>query len=122
MKLESVNVDDVKDAYRGKWLLVKDEDEYFAKLQASNGEIILVTEHYTSASSVTSAIENIKKNAADGNFIIDRDKNNRYFYRLRNDMTLTLAIGETYEKKASCVSAIESVRRFSATAEIVDEE
>ena len=115
-----LDVSDVKDAYRGKWLLVKVEDDFQAKLQASNGEIILVTERYASASSVTSAIENIKKNAADGNFVIDKDKNNRFFYRLRNDSNSTLAIGETYEKQPSCLSAIESVRRFSATAELVE--
>ena len=118
---EKLNLSDVKDAYRGKWLIVKDEDDDFkAKLQASNGEIILVTERYASVSSVNSAIENIKKNAADANFIIDRDKNNRFFYRLRNDSNSTLAIGETYEKQPSCVSAIESVRRFSNTAVIVE--
>ena len=115
-----LDTSDVKDAYRGKWLIVKEEDDFQAKLQASNGEIILVTERYASASSVSSAIENIKKNAADGNFIIDKDKNNRFFYRLRNDLNSTLAIGETYEKQPSCISAIESVRRFSATAEIVE--
>ena len=115
-----LDVSDVKDAYRGKWLIIKEEDYFQAKLQASNGEIILVTERYSSAASVSSAIENIKKNAADGNFVIDKDKNNRFFYRLRNDLNATLAIGETYEKQPSCVSAIESVRRFSATAEIVE--
>ena len=118
---EKLNLSDVKDAYRGKWLIVKDEDDDFkAKLQASNGEIILVTERYASVASVNSAIENIKKNAFDGNFVIDRDKNNRFFYRLRNDSNSTLAIGETYEKQPSCVSAIESVRRFSNTAVVVE--
>ena len=117
---EPLDLSDVKDAYRGKWLIVKVEDDYQAKLQASNGEIILVTERYASASSVNSAIDNIKKNAADANFVIDKDKNNRFFYRLRNDLNATLAIGETYENKASCANSIESVRRFSATAEIVE--
>ena len=117
---EPLDVSDVKDAYRGKWLIVKVDDDYQAKLQASNGEIILVTERYASTSSVNNAIDNLKKNAADANFIIDKDKNNRFFYRLRNDQNDTLAIGETYENKASCASSIESVRRFSATAEIVE--
>ena len=118
---EPLDVSDVKDAYRGKWLIVKVDGDFQAKLQASNGEIILVTERYASSSSVNSAIENIKKNAADANFIIDKDKNGRFFYRLRNDLNATLAIGETYENKSSCANSIESVRRFSATAEITEE-
>ena len=104
----------------GKWEIVKVEEDFQAKLIASNGQIILVTERYASASSVNSAIENIKDNAEAGNFIIDRDKNNRYFYRLRNDSRSTLAIGETYDNKSAVLSAIESVRRNSEDAEIVE--
>ena len=105
---------------QGKWEIVKAEDDFQAKLIASNGQVILVTERYASASSVNSAIENIKDNAEAGNFIIDRDKNNRYFYRLRNDSRSTLAIGETYDNKSAVLSAIESVRRNSEDAEIVE--
>ncbi len=104
----------------GKWEIVKVEEDFQAKLIASNGQIILVTERYASASSVNSAIENIKDNAEAGNFIIDRDKNNRYFYRLRNDSRSTLAIGETYDNKSAVLNAIESVRRNSEDAEIVE--
>ena len=55
-------------------------------------------------------------NAADGNFVIDRDKFGRYYYKLRNVKKSVICIGETYDSLASCVSAIESVRRYAATA------
>ena len=117
---KEINVEGVKDAYKGKWIISKFEDLYQAKLHASNGEVILVTERYSSLNSVYSAIETIKKNAELGNFIIDCDKNKKYFYRLRNVNKLTLAIGETYDKATSVSNNIDSVRRFCMTAEITE--
>lgn len=111
---------EAKEAYRGKWIINKVEDTFQAKLHASNGEILLVTERYASINSVYSAIETLKKNANLGNFIIDCDKNKNYFYRLRNANKLTLAIGETYTKISAVNSSIESVRKFSETAEIIE--
>lgn len=118
---EEINVENVKDAYRGKWIIEKDDTEYQAKLIASNGEVLLVTERYASTNSVHNAIDIIKTNAANNNFIIDSDKNKKFFYRLRNSAKLTLCIGEAYENKASCINSIESVKRFCITAEIFEE-
>lgn len=114
------DLSNVKDAYRGKWIIKKVEESFVAELRASNGEVILVTERYSSINSVYSAIETLKKNSFEGNFVIDCDKNKNYFYRLRNANKLTLAIGETYAKLSSVVSSIESVRKFCETAEIVE--
>lgn len=114
------DLSNVKDAYRGKWIIKKVEESFVAELRASNGEVILVTERYSSINSVYSAIETLKKNSFEGNFVIDCDKNKNYFYRLRNANKLTLAIGETYDKLSSVVSSIESVRKFCETAEIVE--
>ena len=115
-----LKIGEVKEGYRGKWIISKVEETFQAKLHASNGEILLVTERYASINSVYSAIETIKKNANLGNFIIDCDKNKNYFYRLRNANKLTLAIGETYTKISAVNSSIESVRKFSETADIIE--
>lgn len=101
-----------RESYRGKWIIKKSGDVFKAELRASNGELILMTENYSSLKSVYSAIEIIKKNAIEGNFVIDCDKNNNYFYRLRNVNKLTLVIGETYSKISAVNSSIESVRKF----------
>ena len=67
-------------------------------------------------------MENIVKNAAECNFVIDRDKTGKYYWKLRNSGKSILCVGETYKTKDACVKAIESVRRFCETSELVDDE
>lgn len=104
---------------KGKWKLETSTDGKFAaKLYASNGQLMLATEEVSQKKTVVNAIDAVKKNAAAGNFVIDRDKFGRYYYKLRNAQKSVICIGESYESLDSCVSAIESVRRYAATATV----
>ena len=105
-------------AYSGKWVVTDVEDMFIAQLFASNGELLLSSEAYTTVASAKSAIETITSNGIDGNFIIDVDKKGRYFFKLRNAQKSTLCVGETYSQLAKCQSAIDSVRRFLKTAKL----
>lgn len=112
-----LNVADVKKGTEGKWRIVKTESgNYSACLYASNGQLMLATEEVSLEKSAKNAIESVKKYAEQGNFIIDRDKFGRFYYKLRNAQKSVICIGEAYDTLDSCVSAIESVRRFSLTA------
>ena len=111
---------DKKTTYTGKWVIVEVEEMYIAQLFASNGELLLSSEAYTTASSAKSAIETITTNGKAGNFIIDVDKKGRFFFKLRNSQKSTLCVGETYSQLGKCQSAIDSVRRFLETAKLVD--
>ena len=111
---------DKNTAYTGKWAITEVDDMFIAQLFASNGELLLSSESYSTASSAKSAIETITTNGLDGNFIIDEDKKGRYFFKLRNSQKSTLCVGETYSQLSKCQSAIDSVRRFLATAKLVD--
>lgn len=106
---------------RGKWKVETVADGKFsAHLYASNGQLMLATEEVALKKSAEKAIDSVKKNATEGNFIIDRDKFGRYYYKLRNAQKTVICIGEAYDSLDSCTSAIESVRRFainSPTAE-----
>lgn len=106
--------------YNGKWVISNIDDMFMAQLFASNGELLLSSESYASATSANEAIANIRKNGLDGNFIIDSDKKGRYFFKLRNAQKQTLCVGETYSQLSACQSAIESVRRFLKTAKVSD--
>lgn len=106
--------------YSGKWTIMSVDDMFMAQLFASNGELLLSSESYSSYASAKEAIDNIAKNAEAGNFIIDSDKKGRYFFKLRNDHKLTLCIGETYSQLSACQSAIESVRSFLRTAKLAE--
>ncbi len=113
---------EVKKGMTGKWRIVKTESGNFsAQLFASNGQLMLATEEVALEKSAKNAIESVKKNSLQGNFIIDRDKFGRFYYKLRNAQKSVICIGETYDKLESCVSAIESVRRFAMTAILVAE-
>ena len=95
------------------------DNMYMAKLFASNGELLLCSESYTLENSAKTAVTVIRSNGLAGNFIIDKDKKGRYFFKLRNAQKTTLCVGETYSQLMACQSAIDSVRRFLKTAKLV---
>ena len=102
---------------KGKWKIeTVHNGNYSAKLYASNGQLMIATEEVSQKKSVMNGIEAVTKNAIAGNFIIDRDKFGRYYYKLRNAQKSVICIGEAYESLDSCVNAIESVRRFAVNA------
>jgi len=104
---------------KGKWKVeVNDEGKYSAKLYANNGQLMLATEEVSVKKSAENAIESVKKNATEGNFVIDHDKFGRFYYKLRTAQKSVICIGEAYESLDSCVSAIESVRRFAINSTI----
>ena len=116
---QPLDVSDVKKGLRGKWKIeTTEEGNFTAKLYASNGQLMLATEEVALEKSAKNAITAVKKNAAEGNFIIDHDKFGRFYYKLRNVQKSVICIGEAYDTLESCTSAIESVRRFAATAVI----
>lgn len=114
---------EVKTKSRGKWKVEETEEGmYSAKLYASNGQLMLATEEVSTKATAKKAIASVKKYSADGNFIIDRDKFGRFYYKLRNAQKSVVCIGEAYDSKESCISALESVRKFAAIADIAADE
>lgn len=106
---------------KGKWKIeISEEGGFSAKLYANNGQLMLATEEVSAKKTAKTAIESVKKNCADGNFIIDKDKFGRFYYKLHNAQKSVLCIGEAYDTLDGCVSAIESVRRFASTAELAE--
>ena len=111
---------EVKPGYDGKWTIEGYEDFYMAKLFASNGELLLVGESFKIYESAKLNIETIRKNALASNFIIDKDKKGKFYYKLRNAQKSILCVGESYDTLAGVERAIESVKRFAKTAKLVE--
>lgn len=112
----------VRRGFEGKWRVEISEDgRYSAKLYASNGQLMLSTENVASKKSCITAIETIKKYSKEGNFVIDRDKFGRFYYKLRNSQKTVICIGEAYDKLSDCTKALESMRKFAETAIYVEE-
>lgn len=102
--------------YAGKWLIFSENGRFSANLLASNGEVLLRSESYSSLNGVKNGIETIKNNVEKNNFAISVDKKEKYSFKLYTAQTRLLCISEGYSSKALCESAIESVKRFSKTA------
>ncbi len=111
-----------KQAYAGKWVIVKGEDgKYYAKLLASNGGVLLKTENYSSLSGVKNGIQTIKKNVDGGNFATSIDKYGHYCFKLFSMSNRLICQSEDYSSKAKCESGITSVKRFAKTDLIINE-
>lgn len=105
---------------KGKWKVEQTaEGLYLARLYANNGQLMLATEEVSKKATATTAVESVKKNAEAGNFVIDKDKFGRFYYKLRNVQKSVICIGEAYDSLDTCVSAIESVRKFALNSPIV---
>jgi len=111
-------VEEVK--YAGKWVIYKENDRFVADLKASNGEIMLSSESYTSLSGIKSGIETLKKNIASENYAINLDKNGNYVFKIFSTANRLLCIGEGYSTKDQCEKAFASVKRFAKTAVVVN--
>lgn len=113
--------------YAGKWQIcriVTDEEEeeetYFFELRASNGELLLSSEEYTSYAGAMRGIQTHKANILRNNFKIALTKKGDYVFKLLSGKNLLLCTGANYPTRARCESAVASVRRFAETA-VLDE-
>ena len=119
---KQAKVEEPKRAYVGKWKIVQEGSNYFARLIASNGSTLLQTENYKSLSSLKNGIETIKKNIELGNFAVSIDKNGHYRYKLFNLSNRLIFVSQDFSSKAKCESGIESVKRFSKDAQVIIED
>ncbi len=106
-------------------------------LKASNGEVILTSEVYTTEAACRNGIESIIKNAPAANvedqtaagfepathpkFEMYEDKGGEYRFRLKARNGEIIGTSEGYKAKASCANGIESVKKNAPEAEIVKE-
>ncbi len=113
---------EAKKGARGKWKIEKGEFGYSARLYANNGQLMMATEEVKEKSTATASVASVKKNSASGNFIIDKDKFGRFYYKLRNSQKSVICIGEAYDTLEACISALESVRKFAEYSDIAESE
>jgi uncharacterized protein YegP (UPF0339 family) len=103
-------------------------------LKASNGEVILTSEVYTTEAACRNGIESVMTNAPAANvenqtvegyetlthpkFEMYQDKAGEFRFRLKARNGEIIATSEGYTTKAACENGIESVRKNAAVAEI----
>ena len=106
-------------------------------LKATNGQVILTSEVYTTKAACRNGVESIMKNAPVANvedqtvegfetvthpkFEMYQDKAGEFRFRLKARNGEIIGVSEGYTSKANCVNGVESVKKNAAEAEIVEE-
>ncbi len=108
----------------GKFEIKKSKDgQYYFILKATNGEIIIKSEMYTTISACENGIESVKKNAIKDE-LYERKLNTgrKPCFNLRATNGQIIGTSQTYESRASCENGIQSVKKNapSAMVEVID--
>ena len=119
----------------GKFVIKETKTGYVFNLKAGNGEVIAVSEVYTTEAACLKGVESVRRNAVDAKledqtvenfekvtnpkFEIYNDKAGEFRFRLKARNGEIIAVGESYKAKASCLNGIDSIRRNAPDAEVV---
>lgn len=106
-------------------------------LKATNGQVILSSEVYTTPAACRKGVASVMKNApvarledqteegyavaVNPKFEMYRDSAGEYRFRLKAKNGKIIGVSEGYSAKAGCENGIESVMKNAAQAEIVEE-
>lgn len=106
----------------GKFEIKKRKNgEFQFNLKASNGQVILSSEGYTTKANCTNGIESVKKNSqVDARFDKLEAKNGKFYFNLKATNGQIIGTSEMYETAASRDNGIESVKKNAPEAEVVD--
>lgn len=118
--LELVTLDDAQISTEtvGKILVSKENDMFLYKLIANNGQTICMSATYKTMVTIQKSIESFRDAVYDGKFYIQKDKNDRYQFKLYNKASRLIMTGESFQTADSCRSNILSCYRFAKNAPI----
>ena len=121
----------------GKFVVKETKTGFVFNLKAGNGEVIAVSEVYSSEAACMKGIESVRKNAVEAKvedqtvteveavtnprFEVYTDKAGEFRFRLKARNGEPIAASEGYKAKASCMNGIESVRKNAPEADVVKE-
>ncbi len=95
---------------------------YYFRLKATNGEIILGSEGYTTKANCKSSISSVKTNSpTDSNYDRLSANNGQYYFNLKSVHNgQVIGTSEMYISTQGRDNGIESVKRNAPTADVVD--
>lgn len=104
----------------GKYEVFPEAGFFKYRLKANNGQILLVSNSYTTQAGALRGIETLRKNLKVGTHRVITDKKGRGQFRIftANDSRLVVA-GEIYPDAAGAQKALDSVLRFYMTDKVV---
>ena len=121
----------------GKFVFKETKTGFVFNMKAGNGEVIAVSEVYSSEAACMKGIESVRKNAVEAKvedqtvaeveavtnpkFEVYTDKAGEFRFRLKARNGEPIAASEGYKAKATCMNGIESVRKNAPDADVVKE-
>jgi uncharacterized protein YegP (UPF0339 family) len=107
----------------GKFVITtgKDGKDYFV-LKAGNGEVILQSQGYKSASGCENGIESIRTNSQDSSKFEEREaKDGRTYFILKANNGQEIGRSQMYKTTSGCANGQASVAKNAPDAKLVDE-
>ena len=107
----------------GKFAVKTGKDgQFYFNLKATNGQVILSSEGYTSRAACNNGIESVKKNSQDdAKFERLTSKNGKPYFNLKATNGQVIGRSEMYESTASMENGIASVKKNAPDAPVEDE-
>ena len=122
----------------GKFIVKQVKTGVKFDLAATNGEVIVTSEVYTTKAACLKGVESVRANApvaaledqtVEGfeeqkhpKFEMYQDKAGEFRFRLKARNGEIIAVSEGYAAKAGCKNGVESVRKNAPDAQIVEED
>ncbi len=107
----------------GKFVISKRKNgEFQFNLHASNGQVILSSEGYSTKAACKNGVESVMKNAtSDNRFDRKESKNGKHYFNLKAGNGQIIGSSEMYETTASMENGIASVGKNAPGAAVEDE-
>lgn len=107
----------------GKFVVTtRKNGEFQFNLKASNGQVILTSEGYTTKTACLNGIESVKKNATKADkFEVKVAKNGKPFFNLKATNGQVVGASQMYASETTLKAGIASVMKNAPEAEIVEE-
>ena len=106
----------------GKFVItVRKNGEFQFNLKASNGQVVLTSEGYTTKTACLNGVESVKKNAGDINRYEKKvAKNGKPFFNLKASNGQVIGASQMYANEKNCDNGIASVMKNAPDAEVVE--
>lgn len=106
-----------------KYVLTNSKDgQVMFNLKASNGQVILTSERYTTKSAAHNGIESVRKNAPlDERYERTANSKGEPYFILKAGNSQEIGRSEYYSSVSAMENGIESVKKNGPDAEVVDE-
>jgi len=97
------------------------DNQFYFRLYAANGEIILQSEGYTAKAGCQNGIESVKENAPiDERYQREMSSDGQYYFKLVAANGEVIGVSETYTTEQKRDNGIKAVKQTAPTAPIED--